>query len=705
MGETLISAEEAPPVALLREPPHVDPSRAAHVKRILACIQKGKEHWKRDFDRMRWCMDFAAGLQWVGQSDYDDERFRVNLVARHIRLRTAALYAKNPKAVYKRKPRLDFRLWDERPESLQAAMGLVQMAQQPPMLGHNGGPPTAMPMVPPAALQQAVDLLADYQEGMAKRGTVERVGRSLELLWDRFITEPVPNVKIQMKQWVRRSLVCGVGYVKLGFQRQMAPRPDQATRIADLTSQLAAIERLRAVLSDQAGAAAEHESEELRQALIALQSEPEVVLREGPLLDFPRATALIPDPATRSLRGWVGTNWLAEEFVLPARMVQEIYGVVLGANAATEAWRTLTFGQPGVEDAEAPVRFWQFYDFPTRRVYTVSEGWPDYLEEPRAPEVNLERFFPYYALTFNDLEHEKRVFPPSDVEMLRSPQEEYNRVRESLRQHRIANRPLYVSSVGAFDKEDKKNLLEYDAHDVVVLNNLKEGQNAAELLQPVQKVPIDPNAYETGSLLTDILYSTGSQEANLGGTSGATATETSVAESSRLSVIASDIDDLDEVLTDLARDFGQVCLAEMSAEKVTEIVGPGAVWPSLSRAEIAAELELTVEAGSSGRPNRDRDLANFERAMPYLLQLPGIDPAALAKHGLKLLDDRLDVTEFLRPGTPSVVAMNAMSRPSTGNASTDPAQQGGEGSLNAPSAQVRPGGPQPAYGPSGNSVG
>src|SRR3546814_7830633 len=68
-----------------------------------------------------------------------------------------------------------------------------------------------------------------------------------------------------------------------------------------------------------------------------------------------------------------------------------------------------------------------------------------------------------------------------------------------------------------------------------MLEGLADGENVANKLQQVQKAPIDPNVYETNGIFEDILRIAGSQEANLGGAAGATATESSIAEGSRIS--------------------------------------------------------------------------------------------------------------------------------------------------------------------------
>ena len=63
--------------------------------------------------------------------------------------------------------------------------------------------------------------------------------------------------------------------------------------------------------------------------------------------------------------------------------------------------------------------------------------------------------------------------------------------------------------------------------------------------------PIDPNLYNTGPALQDILRVVGTQEANLGGISGGTATESSIAEASRQSTLSSASDELDDMLSEV----------------------------------------------------------------------------------------------------------------------------------------------------------
>ena len=141
---------------------------------------------------------------------------------------------------------------------------------------------------------------------------------------------------------------------------------------------------------------------------------------------------------------------------------------------------------------------------------------------------------------------------------------------------------------------------------------------------------------------------------------------------------------------------GQIMLYEMSGEEVKKIVGQGATWPEMTREEIMEEVFLEIEAGSTGKPNRAAELQNIERIMPFLLQIPGIDPSWLAKELLKRLDDKLDITQAIVEKIPSIVAMNQ----SQGEGTGDPALAGAPsgGASNAPMLNAQSAGSLPPMG-------
>lgn len=670
---------QAPVVAekvIPRERPTPDASRAALVKRLQGEILEAKKHWKKDFDRMRENMRFANGKQWPNQRE-NDSRYIANIVQRIVKTTVASGYAKNPTVVAEARRKLNFKVWDGKPETAIMAQQTLAMAE-PVITEGNPLPPELAQLV-----AGAVEMLRDIQEGTQRIQMNRRIGDTLVMIIDYYMQEGGPAFKLQMKQMVRRARTTGVGYVKLGFQRDMDLSTRQQSEIADLAERLATIGRLKADIADGEVDPAEGAAEELRLAIEAIKAEPETLIREGILFNFPLSTRLIPSISTEKLMGWIGAEWIAEEIMLTPDRVKEVYGVDLGEGYT--AYRAALGESQGAADRKTSdktkglARVWEMHDKRTGLKYVIAEGYPDFLKEPGSPEVFIEQFFPYFAVTFNDMECEGVLFPNSDVELLRHGQMEYNRMKEGLRQHRIANRPLYLAPNGAFEDEEEKSLANYAAHDVIKINALDKGQKASDVLMPVQKIGVDPNLYETGTTFEDMQRVSGNQEAVIGGTSNSTATESNIAEGARQGGMGLDVDDLDDMLTALMRAAGQLALAELDAKTVTEICGPGAVWPQLTRAEVAKELNLAIKAGSSGRPNQAREAANFERLAPTLLQLPGISPRWLAERAIRIVDDNVSLDDAIAEGLPAILSQNRMSQMATGDPATDPASQGDEG--------------------------
>lgn len=692
-----LAQDPAPPGVLTgveREAPEVDPARKAAVNRWLDRVKQAKKHFEPDFTRMREDMSFAAGKQWT-ESTVTDDPYVVNLVLRHINNKTASLYAKNPTFTARPRKLQMFQVWDGEHATLQQAEQAAIMAMQQGMS--------------PDAMSQAI--LADNQSGILRSKLLDRLSKTIELVLQAQIDQMEPDFKSQMKQLVRRTITVGVGYVKLGFQRA-SPRTLHSDLSPDAyDGPFAALKRLGEDIVD--GEINTDEADASTFADLSAADGSRLLVQEGLTFDFPEATKIIPDPCCRRLDGFIGANWVAEEFILPPERIQEVYGVdvksgatayrVNGNDSITEGYDASGYAteydrshDSRNDKAGDRVVVYEVYDRKTGLVYTLCEGWPDYLEEPRRPTVSLKRFFPFFPLAFNEIEQENRIFPPSDARLMRPIQKEYNRAREEFRQHRIANRPGYAVAADSWDQTDDSKLTAHPTHAIVKLRGLRDGQKLSDLIQPIPKIGIDQNLYMTNQLMDDSQVVVGSQAANFGDVSGVTATETTIAESRRTTALGSNADDLDQMLTALGRAAAQVCLAELSPDTVKRCAGPGAAWPTFSAQEIADEILIEVRAGSSGRPNRAAEIASFERVAPVLLQIPGINPEFLAREALSRLDDRMDITEAYIPGLPSIVASNAAKQPGrSGDAGSDPNQQGDKGAQNAPQGPGHVAGPRP----------
>lgn len=692
-------------------------SDTALVKRVLKRVKADKAHHAKAFVRMKRDMFVASNGR---EESWSAENYSANIAGRHVKQKTAALYAKNPRAVARRRETLDFAVWDETPDSLMMAFQTVQMAQQMmaqavPQIDPMTGVPLPPPM--PPGFEQAQAMVADFQQGLERRTQIKKFGKTLEILFAQAVREQKPlDFKTAMKQVVRRACTTGVGYVELNFQRETGPRPSVTEQLADARARL---EHLR-VLTERAAEGefddTSAEAAELMRSIASLQAEEEIVLREGLVFDYPLSTKVVPDLMCRSLVGFVGARHLTLEYLFTIDQVREMFpeaklekdytgyqadGKVVGDGSSANAV-IASMDDSGEEGqsahSEGLVCVYKHYDKGTGLVYFVAEGHSRFLREPAAPDVFVEDFWPVYALTFNEVESEKDVFPLSDVALMLPMQNEYNRSRQGMREHRDAARPRWGYAKGRLDEEDAKKLQNARPFDVIGLN-IDAQTKLADILEPIPVPGVDPNLYGTDQFFTDIQFTVGSSEAQMGGISRATATESAIAANASKTSDSASIDDLDAFLSVIARAAGQILMKEMSPEKVTEIVGPGAVWPQMSLAEIAGEVYLEVEAGSSGKPNQAVEIDNFQKMAPFMMQTPGINPAWVAREVVRRLDDKADMVEAIAANIPSIVMQNQMSQPGTGDPATSPEAQGGQGAQNAPAGPPEAmRGSEPAFG-------
>lgn len=700
---------------VLREPPKVDESRRRLVMNWQQEIRKDKEFFKDDWKRMREDMQYAlfgATQDWVKSDNYT-----VPIINRHINLTVAALYAKNPKAQAKRKKKLRFTAWDGTKESAMAAFQMLQMAAQ-----------QGMPADPTS---QAI--IQEIQEAKQYDQMIDKLGKTLEILFEYYTGESNPNFKQEMKQCVRRAKTCGVAYIALGFQRVLEESPEIVRQIDDMNQQISLIETKLQDQIDGVIGEGDPELDELKSMMEDLQNAKMIISREGLTFNFPKSLNVIPHRACKQLRGFVGADYITHEFDLTPEQIEQVYKVDV-----RDCYKAYRNGQPvtaGVETSSGQTdtemtdydrgssdtsransrggtaRVWAVQSRRTGQIFTLVEGWPDFVEAPAAPELQVNGFYTIFPLTFNDVEDEKAIFPMSDVHYLKHPQREYNNSRQGLREHRVANRPKYFTRKGAMEDDEKDTLRTAPAHSVFEMNVLEGDIN--QVIQAHKPVPIDPSLYDTGAIMKDIMFGVGTQEPNMGNTGDSTATASSISENSRNTTLASNVDDLDEFLSDIARASGQILLMNVDETTAKKVAGPGSVWPQLDPTQITEELFLNVKAGSSGRPNKAAELANMERGMPYLIQLGGVKGEVLARRYADLLE--IDEEDLIVEGLPSITAINAMAaksatmQPGTGDPATDPNQQGGQGGQNAagPGQNERQAGPQAAMpaGPQGQAPG
>lgn len=626
------------------------------VKAWIARIKDAERHWEPDFIRMRKNMEFVAGIQWDAQETIESKRYVANMTIRMVNQKVATLYARNPSVVATRRKRLDFQLWDGKMETIMQAVGTAMSAQQ--QIG----------FVPP----EAMALMNDYMRGKQLQELVDKICKTMEVVYQYEQDAQEPNFKTQAKAFVRRVSVCGVAYIKVLFCRDYE---EELTHSETNLSVIERAQRAQLILQKLAEGKIQDSDAQLEVLKSLVQSmgvEPldseAVRLKEHLVFDFPPATSVIPDKNCRNLKGFVGARYVAEKFFYPLDFVNAKYELDIKPGGEIKQYKD---GKPDETSTQIDgadqcsnkptICLYQVYDLDTKSTFILCDGYKTYVQKPEPLTPTTSGFWQIFPLTFNDIETEpgcrSTIYPPSDVELIKHPQKEWNRSREGLRNQRKANAPKYMCPKGTLTENDKEAISNANDNEVIELEGLPPGADPSKVFVPLQHAPIDPQVYDTRPLAEDAMLTTGQQESNMGPAQpNVTATVGTIAEQSRMTVSSSNVDDLDDCLSCVARCGGEMLLKEMSLETVQRIAGPGAVWPQQNQDDFVNQVQLEVVAASSGRPNKAIEVANFERVAPLLIQA-GANPQAIIREAIKRLDDRLDPTEFFPIPLPPAPAL------------------------------------------------
>ena len=632
-------------------------SERAQVKLWLGREKEASKKYEDDFERMRCNMDFVSSIQWKGQSKIKHDKYIVNLTLQIVNRSVASLYARNPTVEARKRKRLDFQLWDGKMETIFQA---VELAQQVQLLQQHTG---MMMPVPPDVMA----LLTDFQNGRKLQQMIEKVGKTLEIVYQYQMDNQEQDFKTQMKTLVRQVRVCGVGYIKPLFCR------DYETELTSSETRLSVMDRAKmaqAILKKlQDGKITEESAEvsQLKSLLGSLNPSPldaeKVRIKERLVFDFPESMSIIPDPNCTCLKGFRNGHWLCEEFYYPLDFVNAFYETKIEATSDLKTFDAKNKEEGVMAEGEKQdsfkrkVRVLQFWCLDDKSTFTLVDGWKDFVQKPETVDPAAKGFWCHFPVTFNDVITsagcKATIFPPSDVDLVEPLQKEKNRVGESLRRHRKANGPRYVYPDGALDDEDLDMIANAEDQQMFGLKGLQPGQEPGKVLQALDNVPIQKELYDTSPIQEDILLATGQQEANIGPAQpNVTATGSSISEQSRQSVAGSEVDGLDDSLTAVAKYGGELLLKDMTPQTVAQIAGVGFAWPGQNKEAFLNEVELEIVAASSGRPNKVLELQNWQQLAPLIMQAAQMPPQAqptiqaVIRETLKRLDDRIEPADF-----------------------------------------------------------
>lgn len=643
---------------------NLDPTEEQVVKLWRKRIKDAKAFFEPDFKRMRENMEFAAGMQWASQDGVDDkeDRYIANIITNHCNNKVATLYSKNPECEARRRKRLDYQMWDG---SVEQEWNATQTLQGGMMTGQ------ITPQVAQASL-----LLKDIAQGKQWEAICDKVGKTLEVLYTYQCDTIAPSFKYQMKNLVRQVVTTGVGFVRLNYVAGFDHVLSSSLTDDSLSTRIKDIKFITEGIQDDKILPEDPRIEQLKLLIGSIQSS----VQQGDMtnieqrleFDFPSSTDIIVDPKCRSLKGFIGANWVVQQFIMPlaeANAYFELRGdkqVTTGgeftqyADDATELPRPTALDKP-VDTMKSPLGcFWEVFDLKTKTKFFICDGWKAYVQAPKALDPSINRFWPIFALTFNDIVVEPgqkvHIYPPSDVQLLKPMQKERNRTRQELREHRKVNRPFFFGLKGTLTESDKDKLSNHESGEFIELESAPIGtngvQNVPDAIGKWTGIPIDQSMYTTQPLDEDAALAVGSNAVQQGQPiRHVAATPAVIQEQARISGVSSNVDDLDDLLSEMAQAAGEMMLREFNPQTVQRIVGKGASWPDQQKEDFLNEIFLDIVAASSGRPNKAVDVQNAQQLIPLMMQ-NGANPWTCIQYIAKVMDANLDPKDFAPTSPP-----------------------------------------------------
>lgn len=537
---------------------------------------------------------------------------------------------------------------------------------------------------------------------------------------------PIVRLKQNARSAVRSALTVGAGWLKAFMVAEERPSPMARAKIKDLRDNIDRLEQLTLQLQtdkDELGNPLDPtqlaaKEKELREQQDALSHEIELTIRKQLVVDFVSPENIQVSLDVRSIADFQNANWVADATYAPIselearfeRLREEPYRECIAkvtkyyqrgptreteplsdnvlrlgvADSSVQAERaeqyTTADSQYGGQADESGIAFAKIverWNKVTNHVETMIDGLDYWAREPYEPAYPTTQFCPYFLVTFYEVDGERH--PQSLPFRLFKLQDEFCSVRSSMRLTRQRSKPGVLFLASGVSTEDAKRLEAGTEAEYIPLNPLKKDGNINELFAAKPIPNIDIRLYDTAPILRDMERIAGIQEALQQSVSTEkTATEAEIQQTGFKSRTDADRDNVETMLTFLAQAVFEQCISALSTEDAVKMAGPKAFWPAgMDVQELLSMVEVTIEAGTTGKPRQRADMDAWGVVMPQLKELitliaqaqliPGNEPMveamkALLEETLVRMGDDTDISRFL-PKPPPLLPQMGMGAP------------------------------------------
>jgi hypothetical protein len=504
------------------------------------------------------------------------------------------------------------------------------------------------------------------------------------------------RLKRAIKKQVRSALSVGPGWIKALMLVKTGRDPQIERELNDAQDNL---RRLRAKEAEVAEGSAEDQevtAAEIEQIISGLEANVEVIIRAGMALDYVRAEDIQTSLDVAEVSDYLDADWIDHSIYVPKCDLRKRFENFTDHDVkkATCYYQkrpftedngdsvhptspdggdhsTFTKNAPNSDAVGGSAEVVEFakiierWDKRDNLIRTMVDGVHKWAVEPYAPPLASTRFYPFFMLAFFEVDNER--YPQSLSWRLRKLQDEYSNARSNFRRVRERIQPGTVFNSGMIEPDEARKLTASEGAEFIGIKPVNPDADFNKIFAPKPTASINHNLYDTQPILSDMERISGVQEALQSTVQTAkTATEAEIQQSGFASRTSAHRDALEDMLRDLAHYTAELALQAVPAEQAQRMAGPYAFWPEgMEREDILTLVNVDIDAGSTGKPNTDKERETWSIVMPMVQQmlveirmLQATDPmlaasmVELLKETLSRLDDRFDVDKLIPMGAP-----------------------------------------------------
>jgi hypothetical protein len=472
------------------------------------------------------------------------------------------------------------------------------------------------------------------------------------------------QLKRAARRGVRSVLSTGEGWFKCIMVGDKVPVPQIEAQLNDARELHKRLLAQQALLDDPDNANNDTRDAELaeKEALIeALEEKLQESIRHTFVIDFVKTENMQVSTDVESISDYLNANWIANEIFLDKEAVltqfkrlkpedlktaKKYYQTAPKENTTRDSDNVLPQGMltaesaqsfqstAGEEESEPFYRIVEQWDRTDKHVRTMIEGVEKWAEVPYEPSYASTRYYPYFYMSFYEVDGARH--PQSLAWRLYKLQDEYSSVRSNFRLVRERSIPAVLFNASQLDATEADKLVNAKSQELVPLKPSDPDTALGNLFAAKPVATVDIRVYDPTYILNDMERISGVQEALSAAISGPgnpkTATEANIQQSGTQARTTADRDNIEWCLTDMAQYTGELSLQAMPTKAAQRMAGPKAFWPfGMSIDDIETMVEVSIVAGTSGKPRAQTDQQAWATILPLIQKLIGEIEQALAQ--------------------------------------------------------------------------